>query len=220
METRRRGRPREFDADVALDAALEAFRAHGYAGTSVEHLTRATGLNPPSVYAAFGNKRALFESCVDRYWRRVARRCGTKLVATGILRNDLRGFFSAFFDEILRGAVQGCIVACALPDAVESDPTLRPALQSVFRQADQAVAARLDAAREAGELPRDADAAALAGVIVSVMISASLRARAGASRRALDRVAQQTIDLVCGAAGRGTQTRSSSSAHRATPQRR
>jgi TetR/AcrR family transcriptional regulator, copper-responsive repressor len=221
METRRRGRPREFDPDAALDAALEAFRAHGYAGTSFDDLTRATGLNRPSFYAAFGNKRALFESCVDRYWRRVARRTGAALSATGELRRDLRAFFAAFFDEMLRGDVQGCIIACALPAEVESDPTLRSALQSVFRQADRAVAARLDAAREAGELGPDADPAALAGVVVSVMIAASLRARAGASRQGLDRFAQQTIDLICGpAAGRRARRLPAAAAYRSPPRPR
>src|SRR5206468_3156330 len=62
-----RGRPREFDADKALDQALRIFWKHGYEGASLPELTRAMGINRPSMYAAFGNKEALFRKAVERY---------------------------------------------------------------------------------------------------------------------------------------------------------
>src|SRR5690349_24007163 len=67
-----RGRPREFDTEKALDAALLLFWRHGYEGTSLSELTRAMGINVPSLYAAFGNKEALFKRVVDRYIERPA----------------------------------------------------------------------------------------------------------------------------------------------------
>src|ERR671919_2716556 len=61
------GRPREFDVDVALDRALDVFWRNGYEGTSIAELTEAMGINPPSLYAAFGNKENLFRKALDRY---------------------------------------------------------------------------------------------------------------------------------------------------------
>src|SRR5438034_6461380 len=64
---RARGRPRSFDRDAALERAVEVFWTHGYEATSVSDLTRAMGINPPSLYAAFGDKEQLFMAAVDRY---------------------------------------------------------------------------------------------------------------------------------------------------------
>src|SRR3954471_2098763 len=66
----RRGRPRAFDADAALDAALAVFWRNGYEGTSLADLTAAMGINRPSLYAAFGNKESLFRRVMDRYAER------------------------------------------------------------------------------------------------------------------------------------------------------
>src|SRR5579859_7267292 len=64
---RPKGRPRDFDVDRALDHALHVFWRKGYEGTSLSDLTRAMGINRPSLYAAFGNKEELFRKALDRY---------------------------------------------------------------------------------------------------------------------------------------------------------
>src|SRR3569623_3226454 len=69
---RRRGRPHAFDPDAALDAAMRLFWRHGYDGTSLADLTAAMGVSAPSLYAAFGNKQALFRAVIDRYGRQPA----------------------------------------------------------------------------------------------------------------------------------------------------
>ena len=61
------GRTRQFDVDEALDRALEVFWARGYEGATLPELTRAMGINRPSLYAAFGNKEQLFRKALDRY---------------------------------------------------------------------------------------------------------------------------------------------------------
>jgi AcrR family transcriptional regulator len=217
MAARRgRGRPREFDPGEALDAALETFRAHGYSGTSIEELSDATDLNRPSLYVAFGNKRALFEACVDRYWARVGSRFAVALHSTGVLEGDLRAFFAAYLDEMCRKEAAGCFVVCALPIEVERDPTLRPLLTAILQQSDHAVAARLDEARAQGELAPDVATGPLAAVIVGAVMSLSLRVRAGASRRALNAIAEQLATLCCATPPRTPRSGSDS---RAAPRR-
>ena len=61
------GRPREFDAETALDQAMEVFWRHGYEGATIAQLTEAMGINPPSLYACFGNKEGLLKAALDRY---------------------------------------------------------------------------------------------------------------------------------------------------------
>ena len=89
-----RGRPREFDADQALDRALRVFWRKGYEGASLLDLTRAMGINRPSLYAAFGDKRALFRKALDRYVDGPAAYVGEALKAPtgrGVVERLLRG---------------------------------------------------------------------------------------------------------------------------------
>ena len=75
------GRPREFDAEKALDAALKVFWRKGYEGASLSDLTKAVGVNRPSLYAAFGDKEALFRQALERYLKGPARlACGHILI--------------------------------------------------------------------------------------------------------------------------------------------
>ena len=67
-EPARRGRPRAYDAEAALKRATEEFWQTGYSGTSLDSIAAATGMNPPSLYAAFGNKRAIYLKALSRYW--------------------------------------------------------------------------------------------------------------------------------------------------------
>src|SRR5690242_6750892 len=68
MTETRRGRPRAFDPEVALKKASDAFKDGGYSSTSLDDIVRATGLNRPSLYAAFGDKKALYLAAIQRLW--------------------------------------------------------------------------------------------------------------------------------------------------------
>ncbi|MFN8641627.1 MAG: TetR/AcrR family transcriptional regulator [Candidatus Binatia bacterium] len=181
----RRGRPRQFDYDAALDAALRTFWQRGFTGTSVDHLTEAMRLNRPSLYAAFGNKDAAYAAAIERYAGTLGREYVAALHEPATLRAGLMAFFAAVIDVVTgRHGPTGCVVACTLPAEAGRSPAARRQLAGAFADIDAAVLARLRRARAAGELPASADVNALAPLIVGTMFGISIRGRSGLAARA------------------------------------
>lgn len=194
---RRRGRPRRYEHATALDAALATFWSKGFAGTSLDDLASAMGMNKPSIYAAFGNKDALYAAAVERYVQTLGRGYLEPLHRGRTLAADLDGFYASVI-EVVSGAhgPHGCIVACTLPAEAESTPAARELLADALGRIDAAVRQRLARAVEQGELPRDTDLRTQAQLVTSGMIALSLRARAGAPKRDLTRLARAFVAAV------------------------
>ncbi len=194
---RRRGRPRQFDADAALDAALRTFWRKGFQATSLDDLTAATGLNRPSLYAAFGNKDALYAAAIARYVATIGRAFLIPLAAPVPLAAALRRFFAAVVATTCGAhGPLGCAIACTLPADAGHLPALQRLLAGALAEIDGAVQQRLVAARAAGELPPHADPRVTAQLVVGTMLSLAIRARAGAPRRELTRIASACVALV------------------------
>lgn len=192
----RRGRPRKYEHASALDAALTTFWAKGFAGTSLDDLASAMGMNKPSIYAAFGNKEALYAAAVEHYVRTVGRTFLEPLHRGGALADDLDAFYAGVTGVVTgKHGPLGCIVACTLPAEAETTPAARQLLAAALAQIDGAVRARLARAVEQGELARDTDLRTQAEVVVSGMLALSLRARAGAPRRDLRRLARAFVTM-------------------------
>ena len=198
-ETKRpRGRPRSFDGDAALDAALATFWTRGYAGTSMDHLTTAMDLNRPSVYAAFGSKEGLYAASVTRYVDTVGRGYLAAFESGAGLAKELEAFYGAVIRVVTGGhGPRGCIVACTLP--VEASEDARELLAGEHAGLDAAVARRFTAAKASGELPASSDPRTLAQVVTSGMLAISIRGRAGATPRELRRLARAFIAMVTAA---------------------
>lgn len=192
----RRGRPRQFDYDTALDAALHTFWERGFAGTSIDHLTDAMQLNRPSLYATFGNKDAVYAAAMAHYVETVGRRYVEALHAAPTLRDGLTAFFRAVIDVATgRDGPTGCALACTLPAEAGASPFAREQLAQAFAQVDGAIAARLKVARLAGELDATTtDLKSLAQLIAGTMFAIAIRARAGTSRAELRRIAAALVD--------------------------
>lgn len=200
---RRRGRPRQFEYGAALDAALRAFWERGFAGTSIDHLTAAMGLNRPSLYAAFGNKDAVYAAAIAHYVDTVGRAYVAALHRPPALRDALTAFFTAVIDVATgRHGPTGCALACTLPAEAGASPVAREQLARAFAQVDGAIAARLRAARAAGELAASVDLRGLAQLVSGTMFAIAIRARAGASRAELRRIAGALVTLITDAAPR------------------
>ncbi|HKB06232.1 MAG TPA: TetR/AcrR family transcriptional regulator [Gemmataceae bacterium] len=183
------GRPREFDVDEALDRALKVFWRKGYEGTTLPNLTAAMGINRPSLYAAFGNKAALFRRVLARYAEGPARYVQEALAAPSareVVERLLRGAIAHLTDP---RNPPGCLtVHGALACGEECDPVRRELL-SMRAAGESAIRRRFERARAQGDLPADASPADLARFVTTILQGMSIHASGGAGRTELRRVA-------------------------------
>jgi len=192
---RGRGRPRQFDDEQALDAALRLFWRHGYEGTPISTLAQAMGLTVASVYNAFGNKESLFMKAVDHYDRYSAslyEEAFAKTSAREVARGILMGEVDLVSGE---GTPEGCLmIQGALATSPESE-AVQQAMAKLRRQAEADVAARFEQFQEAGELPPGWNAKALAGYVMTVATGMAVQAKGGASRQELIDVADMAMKI-------------------------
>lgn len=196
---KRRGRPRAYDPEAAVASTIEAFWSTGYAGTSLDDISAATGMNRPSLYAAFGDKEALYLAALGRYWQ-------AGYVAMDAALSDDRPLAEALmrvYKEALKlyfsgdGHPRGCFaIGTATTAAVES-PEIRALFAEGLSKLDQGFAARVRSAREVGELDPDADVEALALLASATLHSIAIRARAGSPRAELTRLARKAVAVIC-----------------------
>jgi AcrR family transcriptional regulator len=198
----RRGRPRAFDPDTALARAVDAFWDSGFAATSLDDLTAATGMNRPSLYGAFGDKQALYRKAFDLYRERTRQALAAAVAGGQPLRATLRTIYDTAIGIYLSGdgGPRGCfIIGTAVAQAV-TDPDVRAALADTLREIDDAFRARIARAQHGGELTADADPGQLAKLASATLYSLTIHARAGAGRAALDAIADAAVDVICGPA--------------------
>jgi AcrR family transcriptional regulator len=196
---RPRGRPRAYDPQAALERATDVFWKTGYAGTSLDQIAAATGMNKPSLYAAFGDKRALYLGALEHYWELTFATMRQDLADDRLLSDALmrvyEGALSIYFSG--DGSPRGCfVIGTAVTEAVE-DREIRNSLAAGFRAFDIDFEARFRTAREKGELKDDADPATLAVLATAMMHTIAVRARTGTPRAELRKLARKAIDIFC-----------------------
>ena len=200
MGPARRGRPPAYDAQTALKRATESFWRSGYSGTSLDEIAAATGMSPPSLYKAFGNKHALYLEALAGYW-------DTSLAATReALAGDhrLHEALMLAYDAALsiyfsgKGHARGCFVVGTAVTETAEDVAIRKSVAAGLRAIDADFEARFRLAQDKGELDGDADPATLAILASATMHTIAIRARAGASRAELREIARKAVDVICG----------------------
>ncbi|WP_292503642.1 TetR/AcrR family transcriptional regulator [Methylobacterium sp.] len=185
---RRSGRPLSFDREAALVAAMHLFWQHGYEATSVSDLTQAMGITPPSLYAAFGDKRRLFLEAVDRYLG------GTKAVEQSIenaasAKDAARDLLvAAVLGDTGEDTPPGCLLASSLVTSSREAAEVREALARIRRAIEAALRARIERDIGEGRLPAGTDDRALAGHVFAVVQGMSTLAKDGAGRDKLMRI--------------------------------
>ncbi|WP_407837277.1 TetR/AcrR family transcriptional regulator [Streptomyces sp. DSM 116496] len=189
MVTGQRGRPRSFDRDEALDKAMLAFWERGYEATSISDLTASLGISAPSLYAAFGDKRKLFDEVVVVYGGRYGDFAAVALAEEPTAR--------AAVGRVLHEAAEvytdpahppGCMVISAAVNTTSDE--VAEALR-VRREANLvAFESRIRADVAAGILPAGTDTWALARYAGAVLQGMSQQSRDGAGREELEAVAE------------------------------
>ncbi|MCW8278116.1 TetR/AcrR family transcriptional regulator [Pseudomonas sp. PCH199] len=200
-EGKGRGRPRAYDPETALQQALGVFWSTGYSGASLDSIATAAGMNRPSLYAAFGDKHALYIKALEQYWEFAAADMQAALTDNELpLRDALLRFYegqlSIYYSG--EGSARGCFaIGTATTEAVE-DPEIREVLSDRLSRLDADLEVRLRMAIDTGELKSDVDAGALAVLASSLLHSISIRARAGKPREELSELARNAVNVICG----------------------
>ncbi|MBN9042803.1 MAG: TetR family transcriptional regulator [Rhizobiales bacterium 62-47] len=197
---KRRGRPRAYEPDVALARALDLFRKDGFAATSLDDLSTATGMNRPSLYGAFGDKRALYIKSYQRY-RADARAAMADIFKVELpIRQRLQRIYAVALDIYLSGEAgpRGCFTVMTAASEAVADPDIRAMVLEGFGELDKAFAICFRRAKEHGELPASADPDVLAQMASATIHTIAIRARARTPRKQLEAIVRGAIDLMCG----------------------
>jgi AcrR family transcriptional regulator len=201
---RPRGRPRAYQPELALAQARDAFWRDGFAATSLDDLSAATGMNRPSLYAAFGDKQALYIKAYANYRAEVRDSFRPLFLAEGTLRDRLRRILVAALDLYSSGEAgpRGCFTVLTASSDVVADPEIRAIVVEALTSIDEGFARLFAAAVETGELPADANPARLARMAAATIHSLSVRARARVARRDLETLIEDAVVTILGPASR------------------
>lgn len=182
----RRGRPRSFDRQDALSAALRVFRERGYEGTSVADLQEALGgLSPPSLYAAFGSKEELFKEAVELYTGRIRAAAARAVADAPTTKAKVEALLrSAVFAATEPGEPRGCLLVQGAIVCSPSSDNVQRYLHELRVETQQAVTRCLKDGL-AGDLPAHTDIAGLASFYSTFIHGLAIQARDGASRASL-----------------------------------
>lgn len=183
------GRHREFDVEQALDAALCVFWCKGYEGASYTDLTQAIGVQRPALYAAFGNKEALFIKVLERYYARYLDFFPAALeLATS--REVVSHIFQHAIELTTRDPDHaGCLGVHGALAGTDDSQAIRDAAASARAQGEARLRERLECAKEEGEFSQEVDCATLAAFVCAMLHGMAVQAKAGFSREKLQAIA-------------------------------
>ena len=187
------GRPRSFDPDKALDRAMYVFWRKGYEGASLADLTRAMRINAPSLYAAFGNKDALFGKVIDRYIEGPGAFIPKSLqapTAREVVEQLLHGVVAL---QVAKQHPGGCLLVKGALAAGDKASRVRKEVTGRLAMAEGAIRNRLERAKAEGDLPRDAIPADLARFVMAVLDGIAVAGATGAGRKQLKSIADVAL---------------------------
>ena len=187
------GRPIGFDRDAALEAAMLLFWERGYEGTSMADLTQAMGLNPSSIYAAFGDKHALFQLVVNRYMA-IRAQYATKALEEPTLKRVIRALFDNTIAFLTTpGHPPTCMtLAGAVGCSVEAKPA-KDLMTEIRKQNQIAMRKRLVKAQQSGELPKGINVDDYTRYLSTIIAGLSIQAANGSTKEELKRTAKMAL---------------------------
>jgi AcrR family transcriptional regulator len=191
--TRKTGRPRTFDAETALDKAMNVFWEKGYEGSSLPELTEAMGMNRPSLYAVFGNKENLFRLALDRYGAThdpLFNAALKEASARAVVEHFLRGNADA---QTETDKPHGCLVINGALACSDDALPIRNSLIERRAASEERLRERFERAKLDGDLPADSCSGQMARYVMTVSNGMAVQAAAGATRKQLQEVVDQVL---------------------------
>ena len=190
-----KGRPREFDVDEALAAALRVFWQKGFEGSSLTDLTEAMGITRPSLYAAFGNKEALFRKALDLYEREKLAYIGEALAAPTSREVAERLLTGALAMQTSECEPRGCLRVISSVTCGAEAASVKADLQQRRASSHRAILDRMERAKAEGDLPAGCDSEAMTNYLLAVLQGMSVQAGSGATKPQLEEVVHTTIAM-------------------------
>jgi TetR/AcrR family transcriptional repressor of nem operon len=183
-------RPREFDVDSALESAMQTFWAKGYEATSVDDLCGSTGLGRSSLYAAFGDKRALYLRALDRYEDAAATRVATALAGPLPIRKSISAFLGRIIDDIVSGpGRRGCFMGNCAAELARGDRAAANQVRRSLARVEKVFCEAFARAKSRGEIDARSDVTALARFFTAGIQGLRLVGKANPDRNVLDDIA-------------------------------
>ena len=186
---------------------MDTFRDGGFAATSLDDLSEAMGINRPSLYGTFGDKRELFLKAYERYRAEMAAKFAPAFAPGLTLRQMLEKIYATALDVYLAGenGPRGCFTVMTATSEAMADPEIRPLVQRALGSTQRTLAKRFQVAIETGELPPPANVQILSQIAASTVEALAIRSRARVPRAELEAIAKGTVDLICGPSAAGTK---------------
>jgi TetR/AcrR family transcriptional regulator, copper-responsive repressor len=200
IEPKRRGRPRAYEPNVALGRALELFRKDGFAATSLDDLSAATGMNRPSLYGAFGDKRELYIKSYQRYRDDARAAMGEIFREQMPIRKRLERIYGVALDIYFAGesGPTGCFTVMTAGSEAIADPDVRAMVLDALSELDKAFGRCFSRAKANGELAEGADPLVLGQLASATLHTIAIRSRAGVPRKELEALVNGALDVMVG----------------------
>ena len=190
----KKGRPRKFDVEVALDKAMFVFWRNGFDGASLDDLTTAMGISRPSLYAAFGDKHSLFLKVLDRYRQSPAsyvNKALEKPTAFEVFKALMYGVIDLVTDKKNPG---GCLFVCGVLPVGDRSASVRNELAFRRESGEKDIVFRFQRALDEGDLPAGSDPAALGKLAATLMWGISVQGSNGAAKDELTPIAELALN--------------------------
>jgi TetR/AcrR family transcriptional repressor of nem operon len=187
-------RTRSFDTGAVLDQVVDLFWQHGYDGVAMHDVCAATGLNPGSLYAAFGDKQGLFVQAMQRYIHSVSQQAIERLHRPSSGMAGIRDYFVALLDAMVDGKRQwGCLVTNTVVAFATRDPAVAEAFRLHLTRLEAAFASAVERAKQTGEIDPGIATGAAAAFLVCTVQGLNVLARTRPGRPALEQVCTHAL---------------------------
>ncbi|SDW11397.1 TetR/AcrR family transcriptional regulator [Marinobacter mobilis] len=191
-----RGRPRSFNEEAVLDAALQVFWRHGFQSASLSELTKATKLNKPSLYGAFGDKKSLYLKVLQRYLNMLVESHGAELDTEKDSKKAIEGYLRSIARMLTSPVLPGgCFIITGTADIGGTivPKEIEEALKEALNGSEAILAERLHEAQRKGDLPESADPERLAKLFFTLIAGLAVQAKSGAEEDKLNSIIQTAM---------------------------